>query len=207
MSTWSSVRLDALTSGYLLAFVVGVWFSVASWLFAYGRAHGPRGGLRPGGRTARLGRASSGKLGRVVAPLCDPSAWAAFLGVGGGVGYIARLLGATAAASLAWALPAALAGSYVLRRFVSVLERSTRFVEPFTADGTVATVLSAIGERTIGQVLFLHAGCRRSLPAASESGRAIQPGTEVIVVRVERGIAKVAPTSEVMGEVQHVRQG
>jgi hypothetical protein len=140
---------------------------------------------------------------RIAGRLLDPSGWAAFLGAGGGVGYIARALGASAAASVCWALPAGLVAAYTIGSFVDVLQKSTRYVAAFSADGTVATVLSRIGERTTGEVLFVHGGSRRCLPAASESGRAIPPGTEVIVVRVVRGIAKVAPTSEVIGEVHH----
>jgi hypothetical protein len=234
MITWSSVPLDALTAGYLFAFVVGAAFSLVSWVLACARrggrvraragkvpsamARGARvpatrlGGVAaavPGGlgatgaraaRGPRAGAARGGALSRVCAPLGDTSAWAAMLCAGGGVGYLLRLTGHAAPVSVAVAIPAGLAAGYLLGAMVEMLADDTRYASPPASTGTVATVLLRIAPRGTGEVLFVHAGAKRALPAKSANGEAIDPGTEVMVVEMDRGIAKVLPTQDLVAD-------
>jgi membrane protein implicated in regulation of membrane protease activity len=120
---------------------------------------------------------------------------------GGGSGYIARALGASAAVSAAVALSIGLAAAYLVGSFLRWLERGSRYQEPTAIEGTVAVVLRRIAGGRTGEVVYTREGARRFLAAKSESGRAIEAGTEVIILRAERGIAEVAPTPEVLGEV------
>jgi uncharacterized protein YndB with AHSA1/START domain len=85
--------------------------------------------------------------------------------------------------------------------FLRWLERGSRYQEPTAIEGTVAVVLRRIAGGRTGEVVYTREGARRFLAAKSESGRAIEAGTEVIILRAERGIAEVAPTPEVLGEV------
>ena len=48
----------------------------------------------------------------------------------------------------------------------------------------------------IGEILFTQTGARRSAAARSESGLSIPRGTEVVVLRYDRGIAYVSPIAE-----------
>lgn len=211
MHTWSSVPLDALTAGYLFAFVVGAAFSVVSWIFACARRGGrvrargaspsaaaaPRAGqVLRGLRGLRASRA--GTLSRVCAPLADTSAWAAMLCVGGGLGYLLRVTGHSAPVSVAVALPAGLAAGYLLGAMVEMLAQDTRYAARAASAGTVCTVLSRIAASGTGQVMFVHAGAHRALPAMSASGEAIDRGTEVMVVEVQSGIARVMPMDRVL---------
>jgi hypothetical protein len=43
----------------------------------------------------------------------------------------------------------------------------------------------------IGEIIFSQTGARRAAAARSEDGLAIERGTEVVVIRYERGIAYV----------------
>jgi hypothetical protein len=233
MFAWSSAQLDALTAGYFLAFVIGAFFSFASWLLACARRGGakagrhaaraaaPRGvapragvprtvaarvatapkGAAPPPRSIMAPRGFRATFGRVCSPLLDTSAWAAMLCVGGGVGYLLRATGSTAPVSVLVSVPAGLAAGYLLGAMVEMLRDDTRYIAAGASPGTLATVLRRIGACTTGEVLFVHQGARRALPAASASGRPIDLGTEVVVVGFERGIARVEPVEELLEDV------
>jgi membrane-bound ClpP family serine protease len=51
----------------------------------------------------------------------------------------------------------------------------------------------------IGEILFLQTGARRCSAARSDDGRTIERGTEVVVIRYERGVAYVRPWEELEG--------
>lgn len=58
--------------------------------------------------------------------------------------------------------------------------------------GVVARVSDGIrGGDGTGEIIFSQTGARRASAARSDDGRAIERGTEVIVIRYERGIAYV----------------
>ena len=58
--------------------------------------------------------------------------------------------------------------------------------------GVVARVSDGIRDGDgVGEIIFSQTGARRASAARSEDGRAIERGTEVIVIRYERGIAYV----------------
>jgi hypothetical protein len=120
---------------------------------------------------------------------------------GGGSGYIARALGASAAASAAIALFTGLAAAYMVGSFLRWLERGSRYQEAVAIEGTVAIVLRRIGRGGTGEVVYTREGARRFLAAKSESGRAIEAGAEVIVLHMEGGIAEVTLAPELLGEV------
>lgn len=59
-------------------------------------------------------------------------------------------------------------------------------------EGVVASVSNGIrAGDSIGEIIFSQIGARRASPAKSDDGRAIERGTEVVVLRYERGIAYV----------------
>ncbi len=68
--------------------------------------------------------------------------------------------------------------------------------------GVLAQVSNSIRSNGgIGEILFLQTGARRSSAARSDDGRMIERGTEVIVIRYERGIAYVRPWTELEGDL------
>ncbi len=63
--------------------------------------------------------------------------------------------------------------------------------------GVVAQVSGSIRDNGgIGEIIFSQTGARRSTAARSEDGTPIHRGTEVVVIRYERGIAYVRPFDE-----------
>jgi membrane protein implicated in regulation of membrane protease activity len=58
--------------------------------------------------------------------------------------------------------------------------------------GVIAHVTDSIRDNGgIGEIIFSQTGARRSTAARSEDGSPIQRGTEVVVIRYERGVAYV----------------
>jgi membrane protein implicated in regulation of membrane protease activity len=67
--------------------------------------------------------------------------------------------------------------------------------------GVLAQVSDSIRSNGgIGEILFSQTGARRSSAARSDDGRMIERGTEVVVIRYERGIAYVRPWTELEGD-------
>jgi hypothetical protein len=65
-------------------------------------------------------------------------------------------------------------------------------VEDTQMAGVVARVSNGIrGADGIGEIIFSQTGARRASAARSDDGRAIERGTEVVVIRYERGVAYV----------------
>ena len=77
--------------------------------------------------------------------------------------------------------------------------------------GVIAQVSDSIRDNGgIGEIIFSQTGARRSTAARSEDGTPIQRGTEVVVIRYERGVAYVRrfddfSTSLTARDSQHLR--
>src|SRR5262249_15377911 len=127
------------------------------------------------------------------------TAWAALACIGGAVGYLARRSGTSAPMSILYAAPSGLAAALAVHGLVSALSRGTRYVEPLP-EGLVANVLARIGRKTTGEVMYMRNGARLSWPARSVDGRPIDIGTEVIVLDVQEGIARVQASAELLKE-------
>jgi membrane protein implicated in regulation of membrane protease activity len=86
---------------------------------------------------------------------------------------------------------------YVILFRVLLPREQVLTAEDTRMDGVVARVSDAIraGGGT-GEILFTQTGARRGAAARSESGEAIERGTEVVVLRYEKGIAYVSPLEE-----------
>ena len=62
--------------------------------------------------------------------------------------------------------------------------------------GVVARVTGPLHRDGTGEIIYTQLGARRSAPARSEDGTTIERGSEVVVLRYERGIAYVRPWSD-----------
>jgi hypothetical protein len=197
--------MDALTTAYLVAFVAGGAFGVLSWALG---AHGHHG---HGNAHAHLGHGHGHPhvghapvhghhplpAARWINPLANLTAWAALACIGGAVGFLSRRAGISAPLSLLYAAPSGFLAAVAVGGLVSALSRGTRYVEPLP-EGLVATVIARIGEHTTGEVMYVHHGARHSLPARSANGAPIEADTEVIVLDVEAGIARVQTSAELL---------
>jgi hypothetical protein len=163
---------------------------------AHAGGHGHAGGRGP----AAQGSGGSGLAARLLTPFGNLNALAALACVGGGVGFFARRMGAGAPSSLVWASAVGLAAAYLVGGLMSYLQRSTEYVPPLDPSGTVGTVLHRIGEKGTGEIAYLHKGARATLPAVSANGQPVEAGTEVVVLDIQNGVARVAPSTDVFGE-------
>lgn len=186
-----------MTTLYLAGFVVGLVLSLLTVFAGFGHVHLGHVHLHP-----RL-HANSGVS---QLPVLNGFSLAAFLCWFGGVGYLLErfsflggLLVLTAAAG-AGAL-GAVSISWLIVKVLLPRERVlTR--EDTQMEGVLARVSDPVRALDgVGEILFSQNGTLRSVAARSEDGSFIERGTEVVVLRYERGIAFVRPIHELTREL------
>jgi membrane protein implicated in regulation of membrane protease activity len=182
-----------MDSFYLICFGVGLVLSILSIVggFAHlhiGRihighmahGHAPHGG-------AHRGHGLSAVNGFTIT---------AFLCWFGGAGYLLHhFSGFIAPLVLLLAILSGIVGAALLwAALFKVLLPRERILTPEDTEmaGVLANVSDAIRDGNgIGEIIFSQTGARRAAAARSEDGYAIERGTEVVVIRYERGIAYV----------------
>jgi membrane protein implicated in regulation of membrane protease activity len=120
---------------------------------------------------------------------------AAFLTWFGGAGYLlTRYSGFAALSIAAIASLAGLVGGAMVFLFLA------RFINPrltvlapedFQVQGVVAKVTSTIRPGGTGEIVYTLGGTRHADGARSETAELLERGTEVVIVRVDKGIAYV----------------
>ena len=193
---------------YLLCFVIGTLWSFLSLLLGglhLGHAgHAPHGGHAQGGHmhAGSAGHHAPGKLGKIahskgagrLAALVNPTCIAVFLAWFGGVGYIVRRhSGLLLWTDLAIALLFGLVGAWIVATFLQFLQSKEKPLEAIDYDliGVLGRASCDIRSNGVGEVIYVHEGTRRCLPARSEDGVPIERGQEIVVTRYEKGIAYV----------------
>jgi membrane protein implicated in regulation of membrane protease activity len=188
---------------YLICFGVGLVLSVAFFLGGFAHLH--LGHLHIG--HSALGHHGAGAHGSGSRGLSALNGFTltAFLCWFGGAGYLLHrysifvaplvllfsVVSGVVGASLLWA---------VLFKVLLPHERVLNS-EDTEMTGVLARVSDSIRSNGgIGEILFLQTGARRSSAARSDDGRTIERGTEVLVIRYERGIAYVRPWAELEGD-------
>jgi membrane protein implicated in regulation of membrane protease activity len=198
---------------YLICFVVGFALSLLSFVFSGLHWHLPvkwhfHGGAahHGGGAIGAKGAVSSPHAGAATSNTRGLTSWLnppvlfTFLAWFGGTGYLLSeyyrvwfLLG-LAAAIFAGAIGAAIVSWFLVKVLLpheTILQDSD-----YELVGTVARVNSTIREGGTGEIVFSQAGVRRCAGARREDGQALEKGREVVIARVEKGIAYVAPWEE-----------
>jgi membrane protein implicated in regulation of membrane protease activity len=186
-----------MDSFYLSCFSVGLVLSLISVVGGFAHLHIGRFHI---GHTARAHtRGASHGLSAV-----NGFTITAFLCWFGGAGYLLHhfsifvaplvlllaVLCGIAGAALLWA---------VLFKVLLPRERILT-LEDTEMTGVLAQVSDTIRESNgIGEIIFSQTGARRAAAARSEDGGAIQRGTEVVVIRYERGIAYVRRWDDLNG--------
>ena len=188
---------------YLVCFGVGLVLSVVSVLGGFAHLH--LGHLHTGhSALAHHGTGAHGSGSRGLSSV-NGFTLTAFLCWFGGAGYLLHrysiffaplvlLLSAASGvfgAALLWT---------VLFKVLLPRERVLSS-EDTEMTGVLAKVSDSIrSDGGIGEILFLQTGARRSSAARSDDGRTIERGTEVVVIRYERGIAYVRPWADLEGD-------
>jgi hypothetical protein len=175
-------------------------------------AHGHGHALAPGhghgsteaqahGHSSTEGHAHAheGLAARVVGPLLNLSSLAALSCIGGGAGLIARRMGAGAPLSLAIAIPSGMVAAYAIGGLIAYLRRESRFKEPTQLGGQLGTLLAPTSSEHLGEVMYVIDGARATLPARSTKSTVLEPGTEVVILDVKDGIARVGAATELLG--------
>jgi membrane protein implicated in regulation of membrane protease activity len=176
-------------------------FTVATFLLgSFGSTGGHAGahGLT-GGPTASHGATHAHGQSSVANHLSpfSLSTLSAFLTWFGAGGYL--LSRYSPLATLAITLTAAILGVIGGSLFFTVIARyivprlTVMDPEDFRVQGAVARVTSTINAGGIGEIVYTLGGTRHADGARSESGRPIERGTQVVILRMEKGIARVEP--------------
>jgi membrane protein implicated in regulation of membrane protease activity len=179
-----------MDSFYLICFCVGLALSILSFAGGFGHLHVGRfhvGHVAHGHGAAHHGTGLSAVNGFTIT---------AFLCWFGGAGYLLHHYGVfVAPLVLLLALLSGIVGAALLwaALFKVLLPRERVLTaEDTEMTGVLANVSDAIRDGNgIGEIIFSQTGSRRAAAARSEDGHAIERGTEVVVIRYERGIAYV----------------
>ncbi|MDP9354714.1 MAG: hypothetical protein M3R02_05420 [Chloroflexota bacterium] len=180
---------DGLDALFLGSFLFGLLFSAMSLLLGgihVGHPHVPSTRLHLGG----------GHHDGDVGPL-NSATILAFIAWFGGVGYLVRNgLGTYALVSVLLGVVGGVIGASALGWFLlKVMLPAERVLDPsdFRLPGTLARVTSSIRADGIGEIVYEQAGVRQVSAARSLDGLPLPRGTEVVILRCERGIAAVQP--------------
>lgn len=212
-----------IESVFLICFLFGLVFSGVSFLL------GATGSILPGHHlgvlhhadpTSHLGHAPGaahhspltdvhpGGHGTLVdwldgLPILSLSALLAFVTSFGGVGYLlshyARL---PMLLAVLLAVIAGAAGDLVIAAFLSTLIRSERVLDPsdYRLEGVPARVSVGIAPNGVGEIIYSLNGRRWSDAARSIDGKPLTKGTNVVIIRFERGVAYVQRWNEFVAE-------
>ncbi len=114
--------------------------------------------------------------------------------------------------SLGTAATLAIAGASALAAAVGVVALIAGWAVPsaalhaddprFALQGHPARVSQSISSGHAGEIFFEHDGARQSVPAVALEGAAIVAGTEVVIERIEDGIAYVELWSNIERELE-----
>ncbi len=184
---------------YLVCFGIGLVLSLATALGGFGHLH-----LGHFGRL-HVGHSAHGHHGSHGFTALNGFTITAFLCWFGGAGYLLRhYSGLMAPLVLLLAVISGTFGAWLLWALLfKVLLPRERVLN--SADTEMTGVLAQVSDSIrsgdgIGEILYVQTGAHRSSAARSDDGRSIERGTEVVVIRYERGVAYVRPWAELEGD-------
>jgi hypothetical protein len=202
---------DALDAIFLGAFLFGILFTAVSLILGavdIGLDHGGHGGdFGHGGDIGHGGHAGHGGYighdGGDISSYVNVSTVLAFIAWFGGVGYLARNgAGWTALVSVLLAILGGLGGAYLIYLVFARIIRpgQTAPLDPrdFELQGKLARVTSSVRAGGTGEITYVQSGARMVRAARAADGRAIPRGTEVVIMRAERGVGIIAPWDELI---------
>lgn len=122
----------------------------------------------------------------------------------GGVGYLLSIYShLVVLAVIGTAITGGLAGAALIFVFMARLAAADRPLEAsdYSLPGTVGRITVPVPLAGTGEITYTQAGTRKTAAARSDDGEAIVRGTEVVVLRYDRGIAYVRPWDQVASEL------
>ncbi len=199
---------DWLANLFLSIFLFGLLFTVASLLLGFGHtggvghAHSGGGHAHAGGHHAHLHtdqrmHTHLDVAGQHDGPgLLNTPTLMCFLTWLGGTGYLFRhSLNLGGYVSTALALIFGIAGASImftlLARWLWPMMSKPLNSADYSLPGTAARVVSSIREDGVGEIVYTKGGTRFTAGARSTDRQAILRGTEVVILKYERGMAYV----------------
>lgn len=200
---------DALDAILIGCFLFGIIFTLASLLLGFADIglhdlglHGVGGhdiGAHGHGAGHDTGADHDSPLAYV-----NISSILAFVTWFGGVGYLFRNgFGWIGWLSVVVGLLGGMVGAVAIGWVVfNVLAKDDRVLDPrdYEIIGSLARVTSTIRPDGYGEIVYEKGGTRQVSAARAAENIAIARGTEVIVLRVERGVAYVEPWDDLIGD-------
>jgi hypothetical protein len=189
---------DAWDAIFLGAFLFGLLFTLVSLIL--GVAHL---GLDLGHHGADFGHGGDGGTSDHGPPLINVSTILAFVAWFGGIGFLAHN-GAewSVIISVLVAILGGLVGGYIVYQFFARViragEQAPLDPRDFRVEGRIARVSSSIRAGGTGEIIYEQGGSRAVRAARAADGRAIPRGTEVVILRSERGVGIVSPWNQLM---------
>jgi len=183
-----------MTSLFLLTFIVGLILGVRAMLY----------GVERGGDQAFT--VAPDQIGRTHTPPTPTVSWAlplvaAFLTGFGVAGYVSvrRALdtGVAVAVGVGTGALLALVVSRLVRRAQSFVPEHDPDDPRYVLQGHVARVTAPIAPRGDGEIAYTVQGASHVVRARTIDGGEVTAGTEVVIERIEEGVAYVEPWSEV----------
>jgi membrane protein implicated in regulation of membrane protease activity len=168
---------------FLVCFLVGLSLSVVSFMSGH-HLHVMKHGHHGHGLRGRLS-------------MFNMAAITAFLAWFGGSGIVLQQVTHLGLLPLTGAsVVVGIAGGSAINRFLRSLMSREKPLEASTIVGKVAQVTSPIREGGTGEIVYSLHGTRHAEAARAESGASIEKGSQVVVIRHEKGIAYVSTWDE-----------
>jgi hypothetical protein len=179
---WNSIYLTCFGIGLILSLIV---FATGVGHFHIGHMHFSHGHLS----------AKAGPMGGHGISPFNGFTMVAFLCWFGGAGYLLhRYSGFVMPLILGLAFLSGLAGAAIIFLFLTrVLMPMEKTLEPSDTEmtGVIGRLSGGIPLTGVGEIIFSQNGSRRAVAVRSDDGTPIERGTEVVVMRYQRGIAYV----------------
>jgi len=184
-----------MTSVFLVAFIVGLLLGVRAMLYGVERDAGSPFSLAPD------------QIGHTPTTPAAPSVrgWlpllASFLVGAGAVGYLVLRRGGTTGTAVGWGLAAgailAAVASRMVRKAVAFVPEHDPDDPRYVLQGHVARVTAPIAGDGEGEIAYSVEGASHVARARAIDGVLVAAGTEVVIERIEDGVAYVEPWSQV----------
>lgn len=185
---------DALDAILLGSFFFGLLFTLGSLLLGFGHFDV--------GHEAEVGHGADHGAEGHFGGLFNVSSLLAFITWFGGVGYIARNgFGLWSWVAVLAGLLGGLAGGAAITWFlINVLRKNSAELDPkeWNEVGVIGRVTSSIRSAGFGEIVYEQHGVRHVAAARADGDAQIPRNTEVVILRVERGVAIVEPFEELL---------
>ena len=190
---------------YLAVFIIGFALTVISFVMGVaGHSVGHLGDAGHGGDVghgADAGEARGAHGASQGVPLLNFGTVTAFMTWFGGIGFLLTAYSqVVAVATIVLAVVGGLIGGGIIFVFMAkVLAPDQIPLDPadYHLPGTLGRITVTVPRNGTGEMVYTQAGTRKTVAARGAAGEEIAKGTEVVVLRYERGVAYARPWDQV----------